>query len=100
MNLPKNTILFAILGLILLAAAWYLLFGKADTRNGVVGSGAVTSAEQTFIDLTSQIDPVAFDTSILTDTRFNVLQDIRTVIVEEPTGRTDPFAPLGGAAAK
>lgn len=86
------------LGVLLLGAAAYLMFRPAPAP-GVAPSGAPTSdAELKFITLTAQIDPVAFDTSILSDARFTGLQDIRTAIVPEPSGRTDPFAPLAGVA--
>lgn len=83
-------------GVLLLIAAGYLLFRPSGTV-GVAGTGAPASAaEITFITLTAKIDPVAFDTSILTDARFIGLQDIRTAIIPEQSGRPDPFAPFAG----
>lgn len=94
--MTRNTIILGILGLLILGAAGYLLFGKGSTTDGVSATAGPTSAvEQTFINLTAQLSPVSFNTSILTDARFNALQDLKTAVIPETTGRTDPFAPLG-----
>lgn len=93
--IPRTTVVLIVLGLILLAAIAYLFFGKGGEGSAVsVSDVAVTEAELTFLNLTAQIEPVDFDTSILSDTRFLGLQDLRTAIVPEPSGRPDPFAPL------
>ena len=99
MNASRNTIILVVLALLVLAAAGYLLFGKGESDPTLSGVDAAASeAEMTFLNLTAQIEPVAFDTSILSDPRFNALQDMRTAIVPENAGRVDPFAPLSGTA--
>lgn len=96
MPLSRTTVVGIILALLVLAAAGYLLFGQDRLTSGVsIEPGPASSAEQTFLNLAAKIDPVAFDTSILSDPRFVNLQDIRTSIVPESSGRVDPFAPLG-----
>lgn len=93
----KNTIILIILGLLLLGAAGYLLFGKGGSGDTVtIESGPTSAVEQTFINLTAQISPVSFDTSILQNAHFNALVNLETAIVEEDSGRIDPFAPLSG----
>ncbi len=97
MHMPKTTGIAIAVGILLLLVAGYLMFRPSST-GGVEAVGApATEAEMTFITLTAKIDPVAFNTSILSDPRFMGLQDIRTAVIPEPAGRTDPFAPLGGA---
>ncbi|HYD93193.1 MAG TPA: hypothetical protein VEB18_01910 [Candidatus Paceibacterota bacterium] len=95
MPTSRTSVILLILGLLVLGAAAYLLFGTnndaAVSPNGAPGS----EAEMAFLSLTAQIDPVEFDTGILDDPRFNALQDIQTAIVPESSGRADPFAPLG-----
>ncbi len=99
--MAKNNIILAILGLLLLAAALYLLFGRSDTSSVInSNTGATSVAEQTFLNLTAQINPITFDASILSDPRFMALQDLKTAIVPESPGRTDPFAPLPGVTAQ
>ncbi|MCI0597790.1 hypothetical protein L0Y34_01835 [Candidatus Parcubacteria bacterium] len=96
-NISRTTVILIILGLLVLSAAGYLLLNQGELQSGVtLDTPAATSAEQTFIALTAQLDPVSFDTSILSDSRFAALVDMRTIIVPEPTGRPDPFAPLPG----
>lgn len=96
MPTSRTTIILIVLGLLVLGAAAYLLFGNEPSDPALSASGAPGSeAEMTFLGLTAQIDPVAFDTSVLEDPRFKALQDIRTAIVPESAGRADPFAPLG-----
>ncbi len=96
--MSKTTGIAIALGLLLLGVAAYLML-RPTNLSGVSATGAPASeAEVTFITLTAKIDPVAFDTSILTDPRFVGLRDIRTAVIPEPSGRTDPFAPLSGTA--
>jgi hypothetical protein len=94
--ISKTTILVVVIGVLVLGAAGYLLFGQ-NSAPGVTATEntPATSAELTFIGLTAKIDPVEFDTSILKDPRFIALHDIRTAVVPEQAGRFDPFAPLG-----
>ncbi len=96
MHLSKTTGVLIILGLLVLGAAGYLLFGSDSMRAGVSANPApATEAEQAFLALTSRIDPVELDTDVLSDPRFLMLEDIRTAILPETGGRVDPFAPLG-----
>lgn len=98
--MTKNNIILGILGLLLIAAALYLLFGKGDTSAVITASDSPTSvAEQTFLNLTAQINPIEFESSILSDPRFMSLQDLKTAIIPESSGRLDPFAPLSGVSA-
>lgn len=92
----RNNIILIIVGILILGAAAYMLFGAPSSQSGLSPAGAPGSeAEMTFLTLTAQIDPVEFDTDILDDPRFKALRDIRTAIVPESPGRADPFAPLG-----
>lgn len=95
MTTSRSTIILVVLAIVVVLAALYMLFGKENETDalGVAGAPA-TEAELTFLNFAAQLEPVAFDTSILSDPRFMSLTDIRTTIVPEPTGRRDPFAPL------
>lgn len=95
--MSKNIIILSILAVLLLGAAAYLLFGKPATGAAIVQSSGPTSvAEQTFLNLAAQLNPIEFDTSILQDPRFMSLQDLKTAVIPELRGRTNPFAPLAG----
>ncbi len=95
----KNTIIAIVIGVVVLAAAAYMLFFNGDT-NVVTEGIPVTPAETTFVNLAAQLEPLGFDTSILSDPRFTALQDIHTAIVPEASGRKDPFAPIPGLSTK
>lgn len=96
MPMNKTTGIAIALGVLLLGAAAYLML-RSPNIAGVSADGSPTSeAELTFITLTAKIDPVKLDKSIFSDPRFIGLQDIRTAIIPEPSGRPDPFAPLAG----
>jgi hypothetical protein len=92
----KNILTFAAALIVLLGGFYYFFFIASSSDETVLTSGAPASeAEISFITLVSQLDPIAFDTRLLSDSRFMGLVDIRTEVVPEPVGRTDPFGPLG-----
>lgn len=96
MNDSRSVAILIIIGLLILGAAAYLFMNQNQLGSAVATlSGPASGAEETFVRLTSQIDPVELDTSILSDPRFTSLEDIRTAIIPEASGRPDPFAPLG-----
>jgi hypothetical protein len=89
----KQTIIAAVIGVVLLAGAGYLLFLQPPSADTLTASEPTSPAETTFVNLASQLEPLGFDTSILTDPRFMALVDIHTAILPEAVGRRDPFAP-------
>jgi len=101
MTFLKNNIRTVGVGLLILAAGWYLLSGS-DASSGapvseLAGPGSV--AETTFVELAARLGSIDFDTTIFSNERFSALKDIRTEIVPEASGRVDPFAPLSGQGA-
>ncbi|MDR3547771.1 MAG: hypothetical protein P4M11_05820 [Candidatus Pacebacteria bacterium] len=96
MSSQTKAILIVLALAVVLAAAYLMFFNTNGTTTAVSsGSGAPTSqAEVSFLNLSGQIEPITFDTSILSDSRFTSLVDIHTAILPEATGRKDPFAPL------
>jgi hypothetical protein len=102
MALSKNTTILIAAGIVVLGLVAYFLWMRPSGEEIVstTGFGAAGEAQATFLTLGAQLGPIGFDASILSDPRFTKLVDIKTVIVPEAGGRTDPFAPLPGAAAK
>lgn len=101
MPMPQNQtpVVLIILGIVVLGAIAYLLFGQGTTDPAVaITDTSITERELVFVNLTAQIEPIKFETSILTDARFLALLDLRTAIVPENEGRTDPFGPIPGVA--
>ncbi len=99
MALSKKTSISIAAGVVVLGVVAYFVWIKPPAEENVSVSGGVTSAAQgTFLTLASQLEPVSFNKTILTDPRFLALVDIQTAILPEKSGRTDPFAPLSGVA--
>ncbi|HEY0011183.1 MAG TPA: hypothetical protein VGB97_04760 [Candidatus Paceibacterota bacterium] len=92
----KNILTFLAAAIVLAGGFYYFFFIAAPSEDTVLSDGAPASeAEVSFIALVGKLDPIEFDTRILSDPRFMTLVDIRTEVVAEPVGRTDPFGPLG-----
>lgn len=92
----KNLLTITCAAVVLLGGFYYFFFIAKDSDESVLSADAPASeAELSFITLVSQLDPIEFDARILDDPRFKALVDIRTEVVPEPQGRTDPFGPLG-----
>lgn len=93
----KKTIIIAAAIVVLGVVAYFLwLRPTTDENISIVGYGPTGEAQATFLTLAAQLQPIAFNASVLEDPRFMALVDIKTVIVPEASGRTDPFAPLAG----
>ena len=93
----KKTILIAAAIVVLGIGAYFLWLKPSSTENISIDSfGPTGQAQATFLTLAAQLQPIAFDSSVLSDPRFMALVDIKTLIVPEATGRPDPFAPLAG----
>lgn len=92
----KNLITIAAAALVVLGGGYYFFFMADDSSETVIPGGAPASAaEISFIELAGKLDSIAFDTTILSSPHFLALVDIRTAVLPEPTGRTDPFGALG-----
>ncbi|HWU24680.1 MAG TPA: hypothetical protein VN086_02915 [Candidatus Paceibacterota bacterium] len=95
--MSRSTLVFVIC-LVIVAGGlgYYFFFFNSDTSGAVTtNAGTASDAELSFITLVSKLDPIVFDTSVLSDPRFTSRENIRTAIVPEASGRKDPFAPIG-----
>ncbi len=91
----NQTLLIGLGALVLVAVAYLTFFNKPDDTADIESQPvADSSAELYFVNLAGTLDPIAFDTQVLSDPRFTALIDISTAIVPENRGRTDPFAPI------
>jgi hypothetical protein len=98
MALSKKTSLSIAAGIVVLGVVAYFLWMRPDAEESVTvsGTGPSSQAQATFLTLAAQLEPISFDASALSDPRFTSLVDIKTVIVPEAEGRTDPFSALPG----
>lgn len=82
--------------IVLGGAIFYMTTRTPSTDETVLTTdGPASQSEATFVMLATQLDSIAFDTSVLNDPRFLILTDIHTAVTPENSGRNDPFAPLG-----
>ncbi|MDB5244423.1 MAG: hypothetical protein JWN18_293 [Parcubacteria group bacterium] len=97
--MKTNTILIIVASLVVAAGAYWFFFSDTGNEPPIIADSGVNNENQAqFEALLSQL-PIAFDTSVFTDPRFNLLVDITTAISPETIGKTDPFAPVAGAAS-
>jgi hypothetical protein len=95
--MSRNSIIF-IICLVIVAGGlgYYFFFFNSNTESALTaGPGTASDAELSFITLVSKLEPIVFDTTLLSDPRFTSRQDIRTAIIPEASGRKDPFADIG-----
>ncbi len=95
--MSRNSIVFTICLVIVAGGLGYYFFFFNANADSALSTGPViaSDAEISFIALVSKLEPIVFDTSILSDPRLTGREDIRTAIIPESSGRRDPFAPLG-----
>lgn len=97
MNLAKNKNLLIGIGVILLAVVVYLVFFNNSTSADLTTTTSPSSAaELYFVNLAGELGTISFNTKVFSDPRFSALVDIKTEIVPEVSGRSDPFAPIPG----
>lgn len=93
----KKTMLIAAAIVVLGVVVYFVWLKPQPVENVSIDSfGPTGQAQATFLTLAAQLQPIAFNASVLEDPRFMSLVDIKTAIVPEATGRIDPFAPLAG----
>lgn len=100
MKPSKNVLTIGAVIIVVLGGVLYLFMGSNNTEPVVSVAGGPTSpTEATFLGLASELETVSFSAAIFKDPRFTRLQDISTTVVNETSGRTDPFAQLQGVSS-
>ena len=88
--------LFIVLGVVAVGAVGYFVYlnlGSTEeplTTTGVMGDATELQAQELLVRL-QRLRSVDIDGSIFADERFSTFVDIRQVIVDESTGRANPF---------
>ena len=96
MKLNQTAILIIITALIVATGAYWYFFIYNATE-ATISTEAVPSAETAqFQALAAQLKSVDLKTDIFDDARFRYLVDSSVAVIDEPHGRTDPFAPVSG----
>lgn len=101
MALSKKKSIMLAAGIVILGVVAYVVWLRPQPVENVSidGLGPANEAQATFLTLAAQLQPIVFDASVLSDPRFLALIDIKTAILPETPGRTDPFGPLSGVRA-
>jgi hypothetical protein len=99
MKNSKN-ILIIVSALVVAGGAYWYFFTGTGNQAPLTTTTATSQAQTTFQTLVSELQPISFDTTILSDPRFRALVDITTPVSPEPSGRTDPFATVAGVSGK
>lgn len=100
MNSRAATVILVLVILLLLAGAYSFMRGPDQTVTALSTVAPADQAEQQFIQLAGELNPISFDTTLFQDPNFASLVDIGTQVVPEPAGRADPFGAVGGTAAR
>jgi len=97
--LIRHKVLSIVAVIVFLGGGWYILSssGGGSTTN-LVATGATSQDSQQLLLTLNELHAVKLDSTVLTSTAFQSLQDFSTPIVPEAVGRTDPFAPLSSTA--
>jgi len=88
--------LFIALGVVAVLALAYFVFLRTDTTEdpltstGVMGDQAALEAQELLVRL-QRLRGVDIDEEFFRDERFDGLVDMRQQIIDEGTGRTNPF---------
>lgn len=99
MKIPTNTLVIGIVTVLVLGTA-YLYFFSDTLQPPLSAAPPASAAEQQFLNLAAELQPISFDTSLFNDPRFASLVDLSVPVVPESTGRLDPFAPVPGVPGK
>ena len=96
----SKTVLLVLAGIILAGVIWYsFLRDKGAPLLKTEDLTKRTAVDSDIVSVLLQLRAVSLSGTIFSDPSFISLQDFGSQIVLEPVGRTNPFAPLPGAAA-
>lgn len=97
-SVTKNIV--TILGVLTVAFAGYYFYAQkasVDTTADDFSMQQMLASTEIFIIRSQELDQMNFDLTVFEDSRFRTLRSFSGPVQEQPVGRTDPFAPAGGA---
>lgn len=94
--LLKN-LLIALVGAVVIWFGYQFFFAGDDalTVDGGEFNTQASRDTQEFLKRLQQLRAMKLDTSLFSDGRFRTLVDHRREVLDEPVGRSNPFAPAG-----
>jgi hypothetical protein len=94
-NLFKNTkVLGGIGAAVLIGVLLYYYYGGSGSSATLTQPGSSPASEELLLTLGS-LRSITLDPSVLEDPLFAALSDFGVTIPSQPTGRRNPFAPVG-----
>lgn len=95
--MKSSTVTIISITLLAAAGAYWYFFMQAGNQPPLTESSLLQNPAQTrFQMLVNQLQPISFDTEVLSDPKFTSLVSLATPVVPESVGRLDPFAPFSG----
>lgn len=91
--IQHNTLLVVFLVIVVAGGAWWGLT-SGSTSPLLASANAGHGEDQTFVDTLLKLNAISLAGTILKDPLFADLRDFGVDIVQEPSGRPNPFAPL------
>jgi hypothetical protein len=93
----KNTKLLGGLAVLVLAGGLlYYYYGSTDEVPAVSSESDASVASQELLLTLGGLNTIELNPALFSDPSFTALSDFGVVIPAQPTGRRNPFAPLGG----
>ncbi|HUO50141.1 MAG TPA: hypothetical protein VMU25_01035 [Candidatus Paceibacterota bacterium] len=103
----QHKLIAGVVLVVIIAAAWYgftqtstppVLSTTGTTSDLSTGNPEADAANQNLVSTLLTLQAVQLDGTIFSDQAFLSLKDFTTQVINEPIGRTNPFAPLSRAA--
>lgn len=93
----RNIFILIIIALVIMVAFWYLKGSNSSSSSSLTATQSSSdSADAQYIySLLQQMSQVKLDDSIFSDPSFENLKDNTVTFSSEPSGRNNPFAPVG-----
>jgi hypothetical protein len=97
-SLLRNKLVIVVIIIIVIAGAWYGLSSSsapaASSDSALTSNATDTSGDSQIVSTLLALQAITLSGTIFTNPAYATLKDFTTPIVPEPTGRTDPFAPI------
>ena len=99
--LLHHKILVFIGGFVVIGLFWLTFSGSGASNDTSLLStqSAVSGPDKELVETLLALRAVRLDGAIFSESAFVALRDFSTAIVQEPVGRSNPFAPFVGAVA-
>ena len=96
-SVTKNIVI--ILGVLTVGFAGYYFYAQQASSDPMADDFALQemlASTEVFIVRSQELDQMSFDLTVFEDPRFRTLRSFSNPVQEQPVGRTDPFASVGG----